>query len=66
MKQKHLGLGTSDTTKAEWYTQINRDKYASLLLHTGLLEYTVLSGPHRTKAEARLDVLNKMCKDHRG
>ncbi|AMD19372.1 HBR471Cp [Eremothecium sinecaudum] len=63
MKQKHLGLGTDNTSKAEWFTQINRDTYNTLIGHTSLLEYTAL-GSSSTKAETRLSLIDKMCNDY--
>ncbi|AET40752.1 U2 snRNP complex subunit YSF3 Ecym_6377 [Eremothecium cymbalariae DBVPG len=64
MKQKHIGLGTDDTTKDEFFTQIHRDTYSSIVNHSALLEYTMISSPHDTKAETKLQMIEKMCVDY--
>ena len=61
MKQKHIGLGTDDTSRDEWLTQVHRDTYNSLLGHSALLQYAALSGPTRNKAETRLAMVSRMC-----
>ncbi|CCK72018.1 U2 snRNP complex subunit YSF3 KNAG_0I02320 [Huiozyma naganishii CBS 8797] len=60
LKQKYEGLGNENTTREEWLTQVVRDSCASIVLHSGLLEYQSLGPDSQSKHRERLRLLHKM------
>ncbi|SCV02891.1 LAME_0H06040g1_1 [Lachancea meyersii CBS 8951] len=61
MRQKHLGLGTENTTTDEWITQVHKDTYYSMASHSAMLEYLTLSQGDSSKRITELRLLEKMC-----
>ncbi|SCU96022.1 LANO_0E12200g1_1 [Lachancea nothofagi CBS 11611] len=65
MKQKHLGLGTENTTADEWMTNVHKDTYYSMAAHSSMLEYLTLAQHNSSKRVTELRLLEKMCNDLR-
>lgn len=59
LQARFVGIGTPDTTKHEWTSNIARDSLASYLGHPPLLQYMSI-GLGQSKEQTRVQLLERM------
>ncbi|CCF60293.1 hypothetical protein KAFR_0J02290 [Kazachstania africana CBS 2517] len=60
-KQKYVGLGTEDTMKEDWLSNVRKDTYTNIQGHSAMLEYvTIATDGMTSKKDMRMSLLKKM------
>jgi splicing factor 3B subunit 5 len=59
LQARYIGTGSSDTTKHEWTSNIQRDSYASFIGHPPMLQY-ISVGQGQCREKTRIQLLEKM------
>ncbi|CDO57111.1 similar to Saccharomyces cerevisiae YNL138W-A YSF3 Component of the SF3b subcomplex of the U2 snRNP (Partial), partial [Geotrichum candidum] len=59
LQNRYIGVGTPDTTRYEWQTNVHRDTYTSFVGHPALLEYLSI-GLGEPQAVVKTQFIDKM------